>query len=184
VAGFVIHPRFGQRWWMLLLRGLLAVLFGIVAFAMPVWTILVLTTVFAAFALIDGIIAVMAGVHARWPLLIVLGVIGILAGLFAFFYPGPTAVTLLFIIAAWAIVRGAAEIAAAVQLRKVIPNEWSLILGGIFSVLFGVLLFANPAAGAISVIWIIGTYAIIIGLLLVYAAFRVKNHPWESAAVL
>jgi uncharacterized membrane protein HdeD (DUF308 family) len=110
----------------------------------------------------------------------VLGAIGIVAGILAFFYPGVTAITLLFIIAAWAIVRGAAEIAAAVQLRKVIPNEWALIVGGVLSVLFGVILFANPAVGALAVIWVIGTYAILIGLLLTVAAFRVKRHPWEK----
>jgi uncharacterized membrane protein HdeD (DUF308 family) len=139
---------------------------------------------FAAYALVDGVFALIAGLHWKLWMLAVLGAIGILAGLFSFFYPGVTAITLLFIIAAWAIIRGAAEIASAVQLRKVIPNEWSMILGGILSVLFGVLLFANPMVGALSVIWIIGTYAIIFGLLLVFAAFRVKNHPGATQVSL
>jgi uncharacterized membrane protein HdeD (DUF308 family) len=184
MAGFVIHPRLAQRWWMLLVRGILAILFGTIAFAWPGITVLFLTTLFALFAIIDGVIAMSVGLHTRWTGLTVLGGVGVLIGILALAFPGATAFTLLFIIAGWAIVRGAAEIAAAVQLRKVIPNEWALIFGGTLSVLFGVLLFANPAAGALSVIWIIGTYAILIGLLLIYAAFRVKTHPWEGLSVL
>jgi uncharacterized membrane protein HdeD (DUF308 family) len=165
---------------MLLLRGIVAILFGLAAFVVPGITILFLTTLFAVYAFVDGVFAFIAGLHWKWWILSVLGAIGIVAGILAFFYPGVTAITLLFIIAAWAIVRGAAEIAAAVQLRKVIPNEWALIVGGVLSVLFGVILFANPAVGALAVIWVIGTYAILIGLLLTVAAFRVKRHPWEK----
>jgi uncharacterized membrane protein HdeD (DUF308 family) len=168
---------------MLLLRGIVAILFGFAAFVVPGITLLFLTTLFAIYAFVDGVFALIAGLHWKWWILSVLGVIGILAGIFAFFYPGVTAITLLFIIAAWAIIRGAAEIAAAVQLRKVIPNEWSLILGGVLSVLFGVILFAFPAIGILSVIWIIGIYAILFGLLLVVVSFRVKRHPWTAAGL-
>src|SRR6185437_15495988 len=135
-------------------------------FAWPGPMILVLTTVFAVYAFIDGVLALAAGLHGRWPFLIGLGIIGIIAGLVAFFFPSVAVLTFLFIIGAWAIIRGAAEIATAVQLRNVIANEWSLIMGGILSVLFGVLLLARPNIGALSVLWIIGTYAVIIGVLL------------------
>ncbi len=163
---------------MLLLRGIVAILFGILAFAWPTLTVVILTTIFAVYAFVDGILALVAGLTARWPIVTILGVIGILIGLLAFFFPGAIAVTLVFVIAAWAVLRGAAEIAAAVELRRTIPNEWSMILDGILSVLFGVLLFAYPAAGALSVIFIIGAYAIIIGILRIVVAFRVKRHPW------
>lgn len=165
---------------MLLIRGALAILFGLIAFIVPGLTVLFLTYLFAAYALGDGIFALIAGLHWKLWMLSLLGVVGILAGLLTFFYPAVTAITLLFFIAAWAIIRGAAEIATAVQLRKVIPNEWALILGGSLSVLFGVLLFANPTVGALSVIWIIGVYALIFGVLLVITAFRLKNHPWTA----
>lgn len=180
MESLVVSTHMGQRWWMLLLRGILAVLFGIVSFAWPGPVILVLTTVFAVYAFIDGVLALAAGLHGRWPFLIGLGIIGIIAGLVAFFFPSVAVLTFLFIIGAWAIIRGAAEIATAVQLRNVIANEWSLIMGGILSVLFGVLLLARPHIGALSVLWIIGTYAVIIGVLLVIHSFRVKNHPWAA----
>ena len=180
MESLVVSAHMGQRWWMLLLRGILAVLFGIVSFAWPGPMILVLTTVFAVYAFIDGVLALAAGLHGRWPFLIGLGIIGIIAGLVAFFFPSVAVLTFLFIIGAWAIIRGAAEIATAVQLRNVIANEWSLIMGGILSVLFGVLLLARPHVGALSVLWIIGTYAVIIGVLLVIHSFRVKNHPWAA----
>jgi uncharacterized membrane protein HdeD (DUF308 family) len=169
---------------MLLLRGILAILFGLTAFAWPGVTLIILTTLFSVYAFVDGIFALVAGIHTKWTMLIVLGIIGILAGILSFAFPGATAVTIVFIIAAWAVIRGATEIAAAVQLRKVIPNEWALILGGSLSVLFGVLLFARPAVGILTVIWIIGAYALVIGILLVAVSFRIKRHPWEAAEIL
>jgi uncharacterized membrane protein HdeD (DUF308 family) len=174
----VVTRPFGQSWRMLLLRGILAILFGILAFAWPSSILLLLTTIFAVYAFVDGILAVVAGLTARWPLVTILGVIGILVGLLAFFHPGVLVTTAVFVIAVWSILRGAAEIAAAVELRRSIPNEWSMILDGILSVLFGVLLFAYPIAGALSVVLIIGAYAIVVGILRIVVAFRVKKHPW------
>jgi uncharacterized membrane protein HdeD (DUF308 family) len=182
MATLVVFPNLEQKWWVLLLRGIFAILFALIAFAWPGVTLLILTTLFAVYAFVDGVFALAAGLHTHWPMLIVLGVIGIIAGLLAFFFPGITALTLVFIIAGWAIIRGAAEIAAAVQLRKVIPNEWSLILEGVLSVLFGVLLFAWPAVGILTVIWIIGIYALLAGILLIVTGFRVKTHPWQRLA--
>jgi uncharacterized membrane protein HdeD (DUF308 family) len=176
VPDLILFPGLGRRWWILLVRGIVAIVFGLLAFAWPGLTIIILTTLFAVYALVDGVFALIIGVHARWWLLALLGVLGILAGLFAFFYPGLTALTLLLIIAAWAIVRGIFEIAAAIQLRKVIANETALIIAGVCSVIFGIILFARPAIGVLAVVWIIGAYALIIGIFLIVLAFRVKRH--------
>jgi uncharacterized membrane protein HdeD (DUF308 family) len=176
VTDVMLFPVLGRRWWILLVRGILAILFGLLAFAWPGLTILILTALFAAYALMDGVFALIIGIHTRWWFLALVGMLGIIAGLVAFFYPGLTALTLLLIIAGWAIVRGVVEIAAAIQLRKVIANEWALILAGLFSVVFGVILFARPLVGALAVIWIIGAYALIIGIFLIILSFKVKSH--------
>jgi uncharacterized membrane protein HdeD (DUF308 family) len=183
VANLILFPGLGRRWWILLVRGIIAVVFGLLAFAWPGLTIIILTALFAAYALVDGIFALFVGLHSRWWVLAMIGVLGIVAGLVAFLSPGLTALTLLLIIATWAILRGIIEIAAAIQLRKVIANEWALILGGICSVVFGIILFARPAVGALAVIWIIGAYALIIGIFLIILSFRVKRHQ-HAIAVL
>lgn len=183
MADLVLFPVLGRRWWMLLIRGVLAILFGLAAFTWPSLTLLVLITIFGIYAFIDGVLALVIGIHARWWILVAVGVAGILIGLIAFFRPGLTALTLLLFIAVWAVLRGAIELFAAVQLRKVIANEWALIIAGLCSVAFGVLLFARPAAGALAVIWIIGAYALIVGVFLVLLAFRVKRHH-NTAAVM
>jgi uncharacterized membrane protein HdeD (DUF308 family) len=183
VANLILFPGLGRRWWILLVRGVIAVVFGLLAFAWPGLTIIILTALFAAYALVDGVFALLVGLHSRWWVLAMIGVLGIVAGLVAFLSPGLTALTLLLIIATWAILRGIIEIAAAIQLRKVIANEWALILGGICSVVFGIILFARPAVGALAVIWIIGAYALIIGIFLIILSFRVKRHQ-HAIAVL
>lgn len=183
MANLILFPGLGRRWWILLVRGIIAVVFGLLAFAWPGLTIIILTALFAAYALVDGIFALFVGLHSRWWVLAMIGVLGIVAGLVAFLSPGLTALTLLLIIATWAILRGIIEIAAAIQLRKVIANEWALILGGICSVVFGIILFARPAVGALAVIWIIGAYALIIGIFLIILSFRVKRHQ-HAIAVL
>lgn len=176
MADLTLFPVLGQRWWMLLLRGILAIIFGLLAFTWPGLTVIILTALFAAYVLVDGVAALVIGIHSRWWTLVVVGALGIIAGFVAFLYPGLTALTLLLIIAAWAIVRGIIEIVAAIQLRRVMANEWLFILGGICSVIFGLILFANPAVGALSVIWIIGVYAFVLGVLLIMLSFRVKRH--------
>jgi uncharacterized membrane protein HdeD (DUF308 family) len=111
-----------------------------------------------------------------WPLILI-GVLGVAAGLLTFFYPGVTAVVLLSLIAAWAVVRGLFEIATAIQLRKLITNEWVLILSGLLSILFGAVLLLNPAAGALAVVWLIGAYALVFGIMLIVLAFRLHSLP-------
>jgi uncharacterized membrane protein HdeD (DUF308 family) len=171
---------FSSSWWALALRGLAAIAFGVLAFVWPHITLTVLVFFFGAYALVDGLIAIIAGLksHAtlkRWWLLLVEGLLSVAAGIVAFVAPGITALVLLMLIAAWAIVTGVFEIAAAIQMRKYITGEWLLALAGVASVLFGGALLFNPNAGALAVIWIIGGYAIVFGILLVTLGFRLRS---------
>jgi len=169
-----------KNWWLLLLRGIAAIIFGVLAFAWPGITLLTLILFYGAFALVDGVLAIIAAITGgapapRWWLVIV-GLLGIAAGLLTFLMPGLSALVLLFFIAGWAIATGVFQIIGAIQLRKEIDNEWFLILGGIISVLFGIGVMLAPGAGALALIWVIGTYAMIIGVLFVALAFRLKKH--------
>jgi uncharacterized membrane protein HdeD (DUF308 family) len=164
-----------------------AILLGILAFAWPGITLFVLVLFFGAYMLVDGIFAIVAAVRAageedRWWLLLIEGILGVLAGLVAFFWPGLTALALLYFIAAWAIVTGIMEIVAAVRLRQEIEGEWALGLSGLLSVIFGVLLVVLPApAGLLSLVWLIGAYAVATGVLLLILAFRVRSEAGREA---
>lgn len=174
---------FRLNWWLLALRGLVAVLFGVLAFVWPGATLITLVWLFGAFALVNGLLSLILAAKApkgypRIGSLILGGLLGILAGLLTFVMPGITALGLLMLIAAWAIVTGIMEVVAAIRLRKIIANEWLLILAGIASVAFGVILFLQPAAGALALIWWIGAWALIFGILLIVLAFRMRN--WKG----
>jgi len=164
-----------RYWWMLLLRGLIAIGLGIMAFARPGLTLSTLVLLYGFYCLIDGIVALAVGLSGgqMWQALL-LGLVGIGAGLATLFYPGLTAMLLLYFMAVWAIVRGIFEILAAIEFRKVIEGELMLVLAGIASIAFGVLIIVNPGAGALSIIWILGGYALLVGVLLVIASFRLK----------
>ena len=136
-----------RNWWLILIRGLAAVAFGILCFVWPAISLLALVLVYGVYAIVDGIAAVVWGSRSRWPLMVVVGVVSVLSGLVAFFWPGITALALLYVIAAWAVVRGVAEVAAAIHLRRQISNEWLLALSGIASIVFGVLIALFPSAG-------------------------------------
>jgi uncharacterized membrane protein HdeD (DUF308 family) len=175
----MIIDELARHWWMVGLRGIAALAFGILAFAWPGMTLAVLVLLFGAYALVDGLLAVIAAFRADAQHRVALaaeGVISVLAGLAAFVWPGITALVLLYIIAFWAIVTGILEIVAAVRLRAVIPNEWALILGGALSVLFGIVLVVAPGAGALAVVFIIGAYAILFGIALLGLAWRLRAH--------
>ena len=172
--------KISRNWWMFALRGVVAIIFGVVAFAQPEQALQALVLVFGAYALVDGIFAMFAGIASyryfeRWWAVLLEGVAGVVIGLLTFFWPNITALVLVYFIAAWALITGIFEIVAAIQLRRVITGERMLILGGLVSILFGVLLFVFPAAGAVSVIWMIGIYAIVFGISLIIFAFRVRS---------
>ena len=178
----VVHT-FKLNWWLLALRGLVAVLFGVLAFMWPGATLITLVWLFGAFALVNGILSLVLAAktpkgYPKVGSLIFGGLLGILAGLLAFVMPGITALGLLILIAAWAIVTGIMELVAAVRLRKIINNEWLLVLAGIASVVFGVILLFQPAAGALALIWLIGAWALLSGILLMILAFRMRN--WKG----
>ena len=175
MAGFSAVRTLAAHWWVLLLRGLIAILFGIMAFAWPGVTLAALVLLWGAYALVDGIFEVIAGVRGKWWGLVFLGILGIAAGVLTFMWPGITAIALLWVIAIWAIVIGIMQIAAAIRLRKEVQGEWLWILSGILTVILGVLLIARPGAGALSVLWLIGWFAIAWGILLCILAFKVKK---------
>ncbi|MEU4573257.1 HdeD family acid-resistance protein [Nonomuraea sp. ATR24] len=170
--------RLASTWWLVLIRGIAAILFGILALIWPGITLLVLVVFFGAYAIVDGIFSIFSGFRhgARsraWPIFI--GVVSVLAGIVALVWPGITSLALLYVVAFWAIFHGIAEIVDGIQLRKVIDNEWMLIVGGILSVIFGVLLLIWPGAGLLTLAWLIGIFAILYGIAMVALAFRVKN---------
>jgi uncharacterized membrane protein HdeD (DUF308 family) len=171
---------FTSSWWALVLRGIAGIVFGVLAFVWPHITLTVLVLLFGAYALVDGAFAIVAGVRShsenkRWWLLLIEGALSVAAGCFAFFVPAMTALILLILIASWAIVTGVFEIAAAIQLRKFIKGEWMLVLSGILSILFGAVLLYNPAAGALAVVWLIGAYSIVFGILLLVFGIKLRS---------
>lgn len=169
------------NWWTLLLRGILALVFGVLCFVYPGLTLIVLTMLFGAYALVDGIFAVVAAVsapkgQARWWVTLVEGIAGIIFGVLAFIVPGITALWLLYLIALWAIITGIFKILAAIRLRKQITSEWLLVLGGVASILFGVLIAVMPGAGALALIFWIGAYSVVFGILLIVLSLRLRKY--------
>ena len=182
MAVFSAVRTMAEHWWVVLLRGVLAILFGVLAYTWPGLTALILVTIWGAYALIDGIVGVVAGIRGKWGSLVVLGVIGIAAGIVAFLWPGLTAITLLWVIAFWAIVAGVLQISAAIRLRKEVQGEWLWILSGILTVALGVLFFMYPGAGILSVTWLVAALAIVWGILLVMLSFKLKGLKGKLAA--
>lgn len=176
----MILGQLARFWWVFVLRGVLAVLFGIACFVAPGITLGVLVLFYGAYSLADGILASVAAFARRRPgasfpwMVLLIGLAGIAAGVITFMYPGLTALLLLYFIAAWHIVRGLSEIVVAIQLRKEIQGEGWLIAGGVLSVLFGLLLFARPGTGALAVLWMIGFFALLFGMILIVLGFRLK----------
>ena len=172
-----------RSWWMLALQGSVAVLFGLLAVLWPGLTLLTLVALFAAYAIISGAVALYGAVTNRtmdsaWWLILLLGLVSVAAGVLAIFYPGLTALALVLLMGANALVTGILQIAMAVRLRKVVRNEWLLILAGIASTVFGALVLVFPGAGALALVWLISFYAVLSGILLLSLAFRVKG--WGS----
>ncbi len=172
--------KFARNWWLYAVRGLIAVIFGIVALTRPEQTLQALVLVFGAFALADGFLTVFVGsisapYFKRWWAVLLEGVAGILVGLMAIFQPTLTGLALLYLIGAWAFITGVFEIMAAIQFRRVIMNEWLLILSGLLSMALGCLLFVFPGVGEVSLIWLIGIYASVFGISEIALAFRLYD---------
>ena len=168
-----------RNWWMIVLRGVFAIAFGVLAWTWPGITLGVLVLMWGAYAFADGVLALIAAVSGAsgkpWWMLTLEGLVGIGAAAVAFFYPGITTLVLLYMIAAWAIVTGIFEIVAAIQLRKEIEGEFWLALAGVASLVFGAILIARPAVGALAVTWMIGLYSVAFGALLIAVGFRVRS---------
>jgi len=175
-----VADQLSRNWWILAVRGVAAILFGVLAFVWPGLTLLTLVYLFGAYALINGVLAFVVAFRRTSGTrpsgsLIFEGLISIAASVIAFMVPGITALALVVLIATWAIVSGIFEIVAAVRLRRVISNEWLLVLAGIASILFGVLIVLWPGAGALALVWWIGAFTLIFGALLISLAFRVRR---------
>ena len=170
----------GRNWWLLLVRGLVAIVFALLTWAQPGVSLAALVLVFGIYVLADGLLGVWSAIAKRrdnrhWWVLLLWGLVGIVVGVMTFIMPGITGLVLLMYIAAWAMITGVLQIVAAIRLRKEIKGEWLLILSGLVSVAFGVLLFLQPGAGALAVAWIIAAYAFIFGVLMVLLAFKVRK---------
>ena len=179
-----------RNWGWIALRGLIAVVFGVLTLRNPIVTLAALIFLFGAYALVDGVFSVITAITNRhgephWVSILVAGIAGIIIGVGTFVMPGITATFLLVLIAVWAIVIGIAQIIAAIRLRKLITGEWLLGGAGALSVLLGVFLIARPAAGALAVVFWIGAYAVGYGIILLALALRLRSwsrHVVERAA--
>jgi uncharacterized membrane protein HdeD (DUF308 family) len=167
-------------WWLVLLRGISMVIFGLVALVLPGIALLTLVWLFGFYAILDGVAAIMIGIRTRgephWVWTIVQGVVSVLAGVVALIWPGVTALALLFVVAFWAIVLGIGEIGGAFASRKSGSNAWGWTLAaGILNVVFGVLLLIWPASGILTLIWLVGVFTLAGGIALIVLAFRVRS---------
>ena len=169
-----------RKWWVLLLRGVLGVFVGVIAFAMPGLAMLTMVLVWAVFAEVDGIAAIVMAIAGRsqgrsfWALTVA-GIVGIAAGIVTWLWPGATILALLWVIALWAIARGVFQIIAAFELRKVIDREWLMLVSGLLSIAFGFMVIFRPVTGMLTVAFIIGVYACGVGLLEIALAFKVRQ---------
>jgi uncharacterized membrane protein HdeD (DUF308 family) len=171
-----------KYWWVFLIRGIAAIIFSVMALIWPALTLLTLTLFWGVYALVDGVLALWAGFtgrgadgNARWWLIVV-GLLGLAAGVIAIAAPVWTAGLLLITIAVWAIVIGVFEVIGAIRLRKEIDNEWMLGLSGVLAILFGVLFFMQPLAGALAVVWMISLFAFLFGVTTIALAFNLRKH--------
>jgi uncharacterized membrane protein HdeD (DUF308 family) len=168
-----------RNWWAIALRGVAAVVFGVLALLLPGATLAALVLLFGAYAIVEGVFSLIAAVRGRtdeprW-LLALQAIVSIAAGFVAFLWPGLTALVLLYVIAAWALVIGVLQIVAAARLHSQIRGEGWLVLSGILSMIFGVLMIWAPGAGALALVLWIGSYAIVFGALLIVLAFRLRG---------
>ena len=178
-----MEPLLASNWWALAIRGVVAILFGVLTFFWPAITLAVLALLFGAYAMVDGIFNIVSAIrggrgHERWWVLLLEGVVSLAAAAVTFLWPGITVLAFVYVLGAWAVITGVLEFAAAIRLRKHITGEWLLALAGIASVVFGFLLMFWPFTGAIVVAWWIGAYSIVFGALMVALSFRLRE--WST----
>jgi uncharacterized membrane protein HdeD (DUF308 family) len=171
-----------RHWWVPVLRGVVAIIFGVMAFAYPGLTVAVLVLLFGAWVLVDGVFRIIGAIGHRssdpdWGWQLVIGILGIIIGFLTFHAPAITALALVIYIAAWALMIGVTEIVVAIKLRQEIKGEWFLILMGVVSIIFAIMLLWNPLPGALALVWLIGSYAIVFGVLGIIFGFRVRSLP-------
>ena len=176
-----------KNWWSLVIRGIAGIVLGILTFVWPGITLVALVFLFGAYALIDGVMSLVGAVraaeaHERWGVLVLEGIVGIAAAAVTVLWPAITTIALVFVIAAWAVITGALEIGAAIHLQKAISGEWLLIVAGIASVLFGILLVIVPAIGAVVIALWVGAYAFIFGILMVALGFKLRSWGHDLTA--
>jgi len=169
-----------RYWWVPVIRGISGIVFGIIAFAYPAIALATLVLLFGAWVLIDGVFRIVGATAGRasdpdWGFHLIIGILGIVVGILTFRAPRITALALIIYVAAWALMIGAAEIALAVKLRREIKGEWFLILMGLASIIFAVLLLWNPGPGALALLWLIASYAIVFGVLAIFFGFRLRS---------
>lgn len=168
-----------SHWWLLLVRGILAILFGIIALVAPGIALLAFIYVFAAYAILDGITAIVVSFRERsflrtWWVLLLEGILGVIFGILAFVWPGETALILLYLVAFWALVTGIIEISSAFIVPGSVGLRWGLGLAGLLSIIFGIILIVHPGAGLLAVLWLVGIYAIVFGVSLIIYAFQIR----------
>ena|SRR5256884_1219785 len=171
-----------RHWWVPVLRGIAAIVFGVIAFVYPGLTVAVLVLLFGAWVLVDGVFRIVGAIGHRasdpdWGWQLVIGILGIIIGFLTFHAPAITALVLVIYIAAWALMIGATEIAVAFKLRREIKGEWFLILMGLLSIVFAIMLLWNPLPGALALVWLIASYAIVFGFLGIILGFRLRSLP-------
>ena len=178
----------GRAWWLVALRGVIAIIFGLFAFFYPGVTLVVLIAFFGAYMFVDGIVALVQAIRFRhereqWPSLLIEAILGIAAGVAIYFWPAIAALAWVFTIAAWAFVTGVLEVIAAVKLRQFFPREIFLALSGIVSILLAIGFAVLPLVGLLAAVWMTGAYAIVFGVMLLSLALRVRPTGTPTAAM-
>lgn len=166
-------------WWLLVLRAIVAVLFGILAIVSPLLTVFFLIYLFGAYALVDGIVAIVVSIQQRnaypnWWVLLLGGIAGVVLGVLVFFWPGVAGLAIFYLVAAWAVVTGLFEVIAAFTVRAQ-GVEWLLVLGGILSIIIGIVFFTHPVASILSIVWLLGVFSIVYGVILFVRAIRFRS---------
>jgi uncharacterized membrane protein HdeD (DUF308 family) len=169
-----------EYWWTVALRAGVAIILGIIAFALPGITLAAVVLLFGFYAIIDGVLALIAAFrerrnHGQWGVMLFEGVVGIGAGVIALLWPGIGALALTLIVAAWALATGVLEIIMAIRLRRLISGEWLLILSGVLSIALAVMVALFPGAGALALIWWMGAYALAYGVVMLMLALRIRR---------